>query len=76
MAAQQTNVAPAAAPASSVARAPSIECVINGEFSVACLRQDDDVYVPFNFIRRYFEVSFSQLRSCHAVKLLTAERRS
>ena len=55
---QQVNAAPAAvAPAEGSARASSIECVINDDYSVQCLRQDDDVYVPFNFIRRYFEVS-------------------
>lgn len=33
-----------------------IECSINGEYSIACRRDRDDVYVPFNFIRKYFEV--------------------
>ncbi|XP_061711746.1 D-glucuronyl C5-epimerase [Cydia pomonella] len=33
-----------------------IECSINGEYSIACRRDQDDVYVPFNFIRKYFEI--------------------
>ncbi|XP_038215750.1 D-glucuronyl C5-epimerase B [Zerene cesonia] len=32
------------------------ECVINGEYSVACRRDHDEVYLPFSFIRKYFEV--------------------
>ncbi|XP_072943501.1 D-glucuronyl C5-epimerase B isoform X2 [Epargyreus clarus] len=39
-------------------RAPSedIECSINGEYSVACRRDAAEVYVPFSFIRKYFEI--------------------
>ncbi|XP_013140920.1 PREDICTED: D-glucuronyl C5-epimerase isoform X1 [Papilio polytes] len=33
-----------------------IECVINGEYSVACRRDRDQVYLPFSFIHKYFEV--------------------
>ncbi|XP_013182323.1 PREDICTED: D-glucuronyl C5-epimerase [Papilio xuthus] len=33
-----------------------IECVINGEYSVACHRDRDQVYLPFSFIHKYFEV--------------------
>ncbi|XP_039747289.1 D-glucuronyl C5-epimerase [Pararge aegeria] len=33
-----------------------IECWINGEYSVACLRDRDQVYVPFSFIHKYFEI--------------------
>ena len=35
-----------------------IECVINGEESVKCRREAKDVYMPFSFIQRYFEVSW------------------
>ncbi|CAG9783465.1 unnamed protein product [Diatraea saccharalis] len=33
-----------------------IECLINGEYSVACRRDRDEVYMPFSFIHKYFEV--------------------
>ncbi|XP_059061251.1 D-glucuronyl C5-epimerase B [Achroia grisella] len=33
-----------------------IECSINGEFSVACRRHRDEIYVPFTFIHKYFEI--------------------
>lgn len=33
-----------------------VDCVINQEFSVACLQEGDEVYVPFSFLRDYFEV--------------------
>jgi len=40
----------------------SIQCLINDEYSVSC-RQDasGDVYLPFRFIRKYFEVSLAVL---------------
>ncbi|RVE43320.1 hypothetical protein evm_012024 [Chilo suppressalis] len=33
-----------------------IECSINGEYSVACRRDRDEVYIPFSFIHKYFEI--------------------
>ncbi|KAM3961818.1 D-glucuronyl C5-epimerase [Aphomia sociella] len=33
-----------------------IECSINGEFSVACRRDRDEIYIPFSFIHKYFEI--------------------
>ncbi|XP_053625385.1 D-glucuronyl C5-epimerase B isoform X2 [Plodia interpunctella] len=33
-----------------------IECSINTEYSVACKRDRDEVYIPFSFIHKYFEV--------------------
>lgn len=33
-----------------------IKCVINGEYNIICKRDVDDVYVPFSFIHKYFEV--------------------
>lgn len=30
--------------------------MINQEFNVACLQEGDEVYVPFSFLRDYFEV--------------------
>lgn len=34
-----------------------IDCTINGEYSVACRREDGEVFVPFSFLHKYFEVS-------------------
>ncbi|XP_022124382.2 D-glucuronyl C5-epimerase B isoform X2 [Pieris rapae] len=34
----------------------NIECLINGEYSVVCHRDHDEVYLPFSFIHKYFEV--------------------
>lgn len=33
-----------------------LECEINKEYSVSCRREDDEVYLPFSFIQKYFEV--------------------
>ncbi|KAL3861260.1 hypothetical protein ACJMK2_007304 [Sinanodonta woodiana] len=33
-----------------------IECLINHEYTVPCRREDDEVYMPFSFIQKYFEV--------------------
>lgn len=33
-----------------------IGCLINGEYTISCRRDDQDVYVPFTFLRKYFEV--------------------
>ncbi|XP_047528008.1 D-glucuronyl C5-epimerase B [Vanessa atalanta] len=33
-----------------------IECSINGEYSVACRRDLDQIYVPFSFLHKYFEI--------------------
>ncbi|XP_028158304.1 D-glucuronyl C5-epimerase [Ostrinia furnacalis] len=38
------------------AASDEIECVINGEYSVACRRDRDEVFVPFSFIHKYFEI--------------------
>ena len=34
-----------------------IKCVINDDYPVSCIRDTDDVFIPFDFIRHYFEVS-------------------
>lgn len=34
----------------------AIDCLINGEYSVTCHQSDTDVYVPFSFLAKYFEV--------------------
>uniref|UniRef100_T1KUX1 D-glucuronyl C5-epimerase C-terminal domain-containing protein n=1 Tax=Tetranychus urticae TaxID=32264 RepID=T1KUX1_TETUR len=34
-----------------------IDCLINNEYSMSCFKTSDDmVYMPFNFIRRYFDI--------------------
>ena len=33
-----------------------IECVINGDYSVKGRREGKEVYMPFSFIQKYFEV--------------------
>ena len=42
-----------------------IECLINDESSIACRRDDGDgeVFVPFSFVGKYFEVMISSV-SC------------
>lgn len=39
-----------------VAQPSEIDCVINGEYSVACRREGDEIYLPFSFLHDYFEV--------------------
>ena len=34
-----------------------IDCVINDEYKVACRREGQEVYLPFSFVGKYFEVS-------------------
>ncbi|KAL1138097.1 hypothetical protein AAG570_009792 [Ranatra chinensis] len=33
-----------------------IDCQINGDYSIPCRREGDEVYLPFSFIHKYFEV--------------------
>ena len=33
-----------------------IDCRINKEYSITCKKDDADVYVPFSFLAKYFEV--------------------
>uniref|UniRef100_T1JNE4 heparosan-N-sulfate-glucuronate 5-epimerase n=1 Tax=Strigamia maritima TaxID=126957 RepID=T1JNE4_STRMM len=33
-----------------------IECLINGEYPISCRREGQEVYVPFSFLHKYFEV--------------------
>ena len=34
-----------------------IDCVINDEYKVTCRREGQEVYLPFSFVGKYFEVS-------------------
>lgn len=42
---------------SDVQVAKEIDCYINNEFTVNCRKEGDEVYLPFSFLHRYFEVS-------------------
>ncbi|XP_074031517.1 D-glucuronyl C5-epimerase [Leptinotarsa decemlineata] len=33
-----------------------IDCDINGEYIITCRKEGDEVYIPFSFLHRYFEV--------------------
>ena len=34
-----------------------VDCLINDEYTVHCCKEADEVYMPFSFIRDYFEVN-------------------
>jgi heparosan-N-sulfate-glucuronate 5-epimerase len=36
--------------------AVEIDCVINQEYSIGCRREGDEIYMPFSFVKKYFEV--------------------
>ncbi|KAL5014972.1 hypothetical protein ScPMuIL_009242 [Solemya velum] len=33
-----------------------IECLINGEYNIKCRKEGSEVYMPFSFLQKYFEV--------------------
>lgn len=33
-----------------------IDCDINGEYNVGCRKEGDEVYIPFSFLHKYFEI--------------------
>lgn len=33
-----------------------IDCIINSEYSVGCKKKNDEIYMPFSFVKKYFEV--------------------
>lgn len=39
-----------------ITEAVEIDCVINSEYSIGCRKEGDEVYLPFTFIKKYFEV--------------------
>lgn len=41
---------------SEVQGAEEIDCVINGDYSIGCRKEGDEVYIPFSFIHKYFEI--------------------
>ena len=34
-----------------------MQCLVNDDYFIDCRRDGDEVYIPFNFINKYFEVS-------------------
>nr|CAH7743388.1 unnamed protein product [Callosobruchus chinensis] len=36
--------------------ADEIDCDINGEYVISCRKEGEEVYIPFSFLHRYFEV--------------------
>lgn len=36
-----------------------LDCNINGEYTVGCRREGEEVYFPFSFLHKYFEVQFT-----------------
>lgn len=39
-----------------ITEAVEIDCVINQEYSIGCRREGDEIYLPFSFIKKYFEI--------------------
>lgn len=33
-----------------------IDCHINGEYSIGCRKEGGEIYLPFSFLHKYFEV--------------------
>lgn len=55
----QRRMSPGSRQSATHIRYHEIECLINDESSIGC-RQDDgdsEIFVPFSFIRKYFEVT-------------------
>ncbi|GBP43647.1 D-glucuronyl C5-epimerase B [Eumeta japonica] len=44
-----------------------IECLINGEYGVACKKENDEIFVPFSFIHKYFEI-YGKITSLEGVE--------
>lgn len=39
-----------------ITEAVEIDCIINQEYSIGCRKEGDEIYMPFSFIKKYFEV--------------------
>jgi heparosan-N-sulfate-glucuronate 5-epimerase len=39
-----------------ITEAVEIDCVINQEYSIGCRKEGDEVYIPFSFIQKYFDI--------------------
>jgi hypothetical protein len=72
----QHKVSPGSRQSATVVRYREIQCLINDENPIAC-RQDEgdgEVFIPFSFIRKYFEVIFRQLMIVRLHKLKGSDR--
>jgi hypothetical protein len=38
-----------------------IDCHINGEYSIGCRKEGGEIYLPFSFLHKYFEVCYVQI---------------
>lgn len=36
--------------------AKEIDCVINGDYTIGCLKEGDEIFMPFSFLHKYFEI--------------------
>lgn len=39
-----------------ITEAVEIDCYINQEYTIGCRKEGDEIYMPFSFIKKYFEV--------------------
>lgn len=44
-----------------------IDCVVNQEYSIGCRKEGDEVYIPFTFIKKYFEVTHFEINFVEVV---------
>lgn len=35
----------------------TLDCVINDEYPISCLKGEKEVYIPFSFLKKYFEIN-------------------
>jgi hypothetical protein len=42
-----------------------IDCQINGEYSIGCRKEGGEIYLPFSFLHKYFEVCYVQTDFIH-----------
>lgn len=49
-----------------VTEAIEIDCNINQEYSIGCRREGDEVFIPFSFIQKYFDI-YGSLSSAEGV---------
>ena len=47
-----------------------IECIINQEYPVSCRKENDEIYIPFSFLHKYFEVRYFLLSTIYLIKSL------
>lgn len=45
-----------------------IECIINNQYTIGCKKNADEVYLPFSFLNKYFEVYGSLVTEAGATR--------